>query len=815
MRKLKWTAVFLIVVAIIATALYIRRDQVARELANTALADTDLEVAELSVSSLGVSRMELSHLVVVSASGMQFEVRGLSVPLGLDRLEVNEIAAESLIVMFGDDQAERQALSESVWKLLAIPLEQPDLVVRIDTVTLPEVPVIENAVWSTIGSSQSAKLEVDEHAIEVFADGNATDGYRISLLGIDDEISAGLEVLSIEGDVLLQGDVRIRVEDWLPTLNTLELIPDEIVSIETELAGAITIALDSDEPGEIAVDASVAPVDGATTVYAISDDSSVEFDALTVAEVETRFNYPDMTWTATSESIDGLVTIDDATFPLLLNNLDCASGIRCTMYATIYGENLSWADYAADTASISSPIVVETGEPTRIGIPAEASVVLTGIQVGEIGAASAEVLDFSGTEVLVADGWQSTVEQLQLAVGGLEVAEAISTSGELGITTLTIADSGETVDAEIELAPGATARLGALGDVDDLLVSLPGLSGTVTRRGDELRSTLVVRHSAIEAGIDLVRDFDTGAGMATIRDARISFDFTHLSDYVSDWPFVWNVMSGVLTANANVEWRSDDSGLSYSGTLAANLQKLSGMYEDYAIVGVTTALQGTVDSTDGIALEPGSVSVALIDVGLQAEDLSADYQVDAAGRSISVENLTVEALGGTITARPFTYSADADANEIVFDASAIQLALIAELADFESLDMSGSISGAIPVSIGADTVGVDGGQLASDDPGGVIRYSSGLTEGAAPEGNLAIVTQALSNFEFDTLSSTVDYGDDGELVLTTRLSGINPDTNPNQPIILNLNVDTNIPQMLRSLRAIRTIEDILEERTAE
>ena len=129
--------------------------------------------------------------------------------------------------------------------------------------------------------------------------------------------------------------------------------------------------------------------------------------------------------------------------------------------------------------------------------------------------------------------------------------------------------------------------------------------------------------------------------------------------------------------------------------------------------------------------------------------------------------------------------------------------------------MSGSISGEIPITIGADTIGVDGGQLASDDPGGVIRYSSGLTQGAAPEGNLAIVTQALSNFEFDTLSSTVDYGNDGELVLTTRLSGINPDTNPDQPIILNLNVDTNIPQMLRSLRAIRTIEDILEERTAE
>ncbi len=812
MRKLKWTALFLIVVAIVVTALYVRRDHVARELANSALADTDLEVAELSVRSLGVSRVELSNLVVVSANGMRLEIRGLSVPLGLDDVDVNEIFVESLNVVLPVDQPERQALSDSVWKLLAIPVEQPDIIVTINTITLPDLPVIENAVWSTSGSSQSAKFETDEHAIGVFAGGNETDGYRIGLLGMDDEISADLHVSSVEGDVLLQGDVRVRIEDWLPTLSALALLPEEIESIETELAGAITIALDNDEPGDIAVDALVAPVDGADVVYAIADDSNVEFDVLSVAPMKARFDYPDMTWTAASASVDGLVTMDEGTFPLLLNNLECTSGIRCTMYATIYGEDLAWADYGVDTASISSPIAMETGEPTRIEIPAEASVVLTGIQVGELNAASAEVLDFSGTDLLVAGGWRSTVEELRLAVDGLEVAEAISTSGELSIARLTIADSGETVDAEIALAPGATAQL---AELDDLLVSLPGLSGTVTRQGGELRTALVVRHSAIEAGIDLVRDLDTGAGTLAVRDARIAFDFTHLSDYVSGWPFVWDVMSGVVTADANLEWRTGDAELSYSGTVNGNLQKLSGMYEDYAVVGVTTAILGTIDSADGITIQPGSVSVALIDVGLQAEDLTADYQVDATSRSISVENLTLDALGGTISAQPFTYSADADTNEIVFNANAIQLGLIAELTDFESLDMSGSISGEIPVSIGADTVGVDGGQLASDDPGGVIRYSSGLTEGAAPEGNLAIVTQALSNFEFDTLSSTVDYGDDGELVLTTRLSGINPDTNPNQPIILNLNVDTNIPQMLRSLRAIRTIEDILEERTAE
>jgi hypothetical protein len=45
-----------------------------------------------------------------------------------------------------------------------------------------------------------------------------------------------------------------------------------------------------------------------------------------------------------------------------------------------------------------------------------------------------------------------------------------------------------------------------------------------------------------------------------------------------------------------------------------------------------------------------------------------------------------------------------------------------------------------------------------------------------------------------------------------RLTGINPDVDPNQPIVLNLGIENNVPQMLRSLQATRSIEDVLEKR---
>ena len=109
---------------------------------------------------------------------------------------------------------------------------------------------------------------------------------------------------------------------------------------------------------------------------------------------------------------------------------------------------------------------------------------------------------------------------------------------------------------------------------------------------------------------------------------------------------------------------------------------------------------------------------------------------------------------------------------------------------------------------------VDGGHLENDPPGGVIRYGAG-TGIVDEESQLGIVTRTLKNFEFDVLTSDVDYNEQGDLKLQMRLTGINPDVDPLQPVVLNLNVENNVPQMLRSLQATRSIESILEKRLGQ
>ena len=93
---------------------------------------------------------------------------------------------------------------------------------------------------------------------------------------------------------------------------------------------------------------------------------------------------------------------------------------------------------------------------------------------------------------------------------------------------------------------------------------------------------------------------------------------------------------------------------------------------------------------------------------------------------------------------------------------------------------------------------------------GEIRYKAG---GAGMDDSvLGVATRALSNFEFDSLSSEVTYSERGDLLLGVRLEGVNPNLDPNQPVVLNLNVENNVPEMLRSMRATRSIEEVFQRR---
>ena len=344
-----------------------------------------------------------------------------------------------------------------------------------------------------------------------------------------------------------------------------------------------------------------------------------------------------------------------------------------------------------------------------------------------------------------------------------------------------------------------------------ILTDLGGTNGSVSAS---------IRFNTPEGGFsgnaELTHDLSRNHGELSLQNAAIDFAKLGLPEIFSDWPHDWNIEAGRAAAEVEVRWKKTAADFVYEGTAGVTADALAGRYNDIGFVGFSSQADITLDPGAHITVKPARFDIELIDIGLPLENISGVAAPDIGDMALDVSALSMEVLGGTVTAEPFRFGLDSESNEVMLKASGIQLPLMADLADLEAVTVSGSVSGDIPVTIRGNKVIVDGGRLENDPPGGVIKYRGGAAEGIVQQGSqLGVVTRTLKNFEFDSLTSAVNYSEGGDLVLQMRLKGINPDVDPLQPVILNLKVENNIPQMLRSLQATRSIEDVLEKRLSK
>jgi hypothetical protein len=349
-----------------------------------------------------------------------------------------------------------------------------------------------------------------------------------------------------------------------------------------------------------------------------------------------------------------------------------------------------------------------------------------------------------------------------------------------------------------------------------IAISLPGIKGTASLRGDRLGASLQLgrREGWASAGIEAILDPATGKGSLAVTDAIVAFEKTPLSRLVPDFSYPLDIVHGIWDTDIDLRWQTVDDVAQYSGTVSSKLTSIGGKYNDIAFVGLHTGVDATLKPDGSVDVAPSSLAIRLVDVGLPIENIAVAYALTPADKTVEVDSLSLDVLGGTIVADSFRFAAGKQ-NIIPLHAKSIQLQLMVDIAEFEDIEMDGAVSGELPVTIGKGSITIGDGRLTSDAPGGVIRYRSddGSIDAVVPDGRMGFVTRMLNNFEFDSLTSDVDYTEGGDLKLQMRMSGINPDYDPTQPIILNLGVENNVPQMLRSLQAIRSIEDILERQT--
>ena len=338
----------------------------------------------------------------------------------------------------------------------------------------------------------------------------------------------------------------------------------------------------------------------------------------------------------------------------------------------------------------------------------------------------------------------------------------------------------------------------------------PSIEGDLRASNDELSARL--RIATPEGGLSgraaIVHDLSSGRGEIELDDVALDIGILNFSEAFEAWPFEWDASAGTWRIEGTVDWRQAASGFSYGGQSTHTIDSLAGNYGDIGFLGFGTRAELKLESGKTPVVLPGSFEIGLVDIGFPLEDINGRFTLDLDELAIEFEDLSLSTLGGTVRAAPFRFD-PAGSNDIALDVENVQLPLMVGLANLDTVNISGSVSGSVPISINDGNVVVDGGSLEADPPGGAIRYRGG---NAVAGEQLGIVTRTLENFQFEELTSEVHYNEQGDLKLQMRMTGTNPDVDPDQPVILNLGVENNIPQMLRSLQATRSIEELLEQK---
>jgi hypothetical protein len=116
---------------------------------------------------------------------------------------------------------------------------------------------------------------------------------------------------------------------------------------------------------------------------------------------------------------------------------------------------------------------------------------------------------------------------------------------------------------------------------------------------------------------------------------------------------------------------------------------------------------------------------------------------------------------------------------------------------------TGRLSGLLPARVSPDILVVTKGTVAADG-GGVLSITNPAVTQALASDNQAVqlLSEALRNFEYDTLAATLDIAPEGAGALGLVLQGANPEVLEGYPFDINVNLETDLSQFARVQRDV-------------
>jgi hypothetical protein len=317
----------------------------------------------------------------------------------------------------------------------------------------------------------------------------------------------------------------------------------------------------------------------------------------------------------------------------------------------------------------------------------------------------------------------------------------------------------------------------------------------------------------------------TGEGSGTMALSPIQFapQTLVLSQIIQPWPFPDMEMThGTASASAKVTFGKATTETNAPIKLKrlhgiVDFKEMGGFITPTIIEGLTTRVEILgKDETLRIPTTPVHIKNIQSTVGMTKTSFlfSTETFPETSLPTLSIFNMSTHLLGGKVSLPEIVIDPSATTYEATLQVRGLDLREVLELEQQKTVKGTGTLDGMLPLFISGKEVEIHQGSIHARPPGGILQLEVSeetASSWAKSQPNLDLIVKSLQNYQYSKLDVDVDYEKNGILKLATKLEGGNPDFRQGAPIHFNLNIEENIPALMKSLSLVQGLEDNIQK----
>ena len=293
------------------------------------------------------------------------------------------------------------------------------------------------------------------------------------------------------------------------------------------------------------------------------------------------------------------------------------------------------------------------------------------------------------------------------------------------------------------------------------------------------------------------QNLESGSGEVSFRSTEIPLLklFNLLEQFDVHSPEKLSIISGTLLASGRYSWDAEQHSLD---TASIQLQQGLLRYQDSEIGPLNAKIP--ISSLGPLSMNQwGELKMGRIEYGVVAENVYLQFLTKHAGSNsylTHIRNFSASVFGGSLTAETLSVNSETLKSSTTLEFQNIDLEKILDLYPGSAVKGTGILQGSLPFQFSEHGATVNKG-TARTTSAGRIWLSERTYSSLKP--SLGIAAEALRDFRYESLEAQISLDEDGELFLTLQLKGESPFVQRGRQINFNIQVQENIPELLKSI----------------